>query len=289
LIEKTGGLNKLEVYASRKGLNSNGCGFSPMKSLSTASIDELSDPFRLLRRSAKLLASGNSKSWGTCIECGYPSCFLGGIEIVPGSRMPQITVAGIQKKAIAGVDPIQSLLSEHGADIAIGDDTRILGSIAFRNRQSTAVQRHSTQHDTSTHEALFGYELDAQRTQPVRSNVLVFEEPAVVEKLALGGLYPDIPRSVELGTNLPQFGRDILVIIDELLRSKRAAGREPGDHHAPTPCAERRCVLCIDLSERDYFTLFNKADCTQDNLRDNQACQTDASFRTPFARRPVFA
>ena|GEM_PF-4591194 len=103
------------------------------------------------------------------------------------------------------------------------------------------------------------------------------------------GLHTNMSWPVELGADLPQFGRDILVVIDELLRSERAASRESRDHHAPAPFAECRRVLGIDLPERDHFTLLDKADCTQDNRRGNQVCRTDAIFRTPFARCPVFA
>ena len=70
--------------------------------------------------------------------------------------------------------------------------------------------------------------LDAERAHALRADALIVQVAAVVIEHALGGDDADVAGTVELGADLAELGRHVLVVVDELLAAERPPVGRPG-------------------------------------------------------------
>ena len=100
-----------------------------------------------------------------------------------------------------------------------------LALFSFGHRQLAAAQRDRIQQHAAAHEALLRDVLDAERAHALRADAFVVQVAAVVIEHALGGDDADVAGTVELGADLAELGRHVVVVVDELLVAERSAGR----------------------------------------------------------------
>ena len=141
--------------------------------------------------------------------------------------MPDVAVAGVEEHAVAGADRRDALALDHLLHVLGGDDARIAGAVLLRHGQLAAAQRDRIEQHAAAHEALLRHVLDAERPHARRAHAFVVQEAAIVVEHALGGDDADMAGAVELGADLADLGRHVLVVVDELLAvrtGRRSAG-----------------------------------------------------------------
>ena len=94
---------------------------------------------------------------------------------------------------------------------------------------------------------------------------------------------------IELGADLPDFGGQIIVVIDERVLAKRATLGCPGQNHRPNARTEGRDLAVIILADGNRLELLDRVECALDVGRVLRvvggACPV---LRTPLRGCPVF-
>src|SRR4029434_1040608 len=111
---------------------------------------------------------------------------------------------------------------------------------------------------------------------------------AVVHLRALRRVHADVTGPVELGLDLPDLGRDELVVVGERVVPERAPGRRAGDAHLPAARSEGGRLAVIVLADRDRLVLLDGGEGARDVGRVLRVVgRARAIAGAPLGRRPL--
>src|SRR5215470_8311419 len=98
--------------------------------------------------------------------------------------------------------------------------------------------------------------------------------------------HADVAEAIELRSDLADLTRDELIMVNEVVRSERAAGRPAWDTQREAPLAEHRHARFIEMAHLVELAGFNQSQCVQYFFRRYQICGADLIVLTPFGRPP---
>ena len=183
---------------------------------------------------------------------------------------PTIALTGVQGNAVPSADLGEALRFDDGLHVFTGNDpglTRRLGyGQHFRGGWDLPLGfsvGYRVQHDETANKSQFTHVLDAIGAHAHRSSaraalIGLGKQVPVVEEHALRGIDADMTGSVELRADLPDFGGDILIMINQRILTKRAPLRCARQNHAPLPRTERWHFAMIVFADRQGLELFHR-------------------------------